>query len=112
MRVFDGGSAPLLQQQAIFLGIDLFGAVGAEPDHGRARHVLVGEIGVARGRQVEAIAGKLDAIDGETLLSPGISREDEGVVIGERAAFAPDLHGNRRTAGRFHAEHAHGLEIG
>jgi hypothetical protein len=67
---------------------------------------------VLRRRQIEAIAGKLDAIDRQTLLSPNISREHQDIVIGERTAVVADLHGNRRAAGRFHAEHADGLEIG
>ena len=50
VRVFGRVSAAAVRAGGDIAGRrPLSGPVGAEPDDGRARHVLVGEIGVARG---------------------------------------------------------------
>src|SRR5581483_10922966 len=92
VRLVDRVSAASVEQQPVLLRVDLLRAVGAEPDHGRPRDVARGDIRMMRGRQIEAVTGEHDAVDGEAPLRPRKAREGDAVAVGERAYIAPDLY--------------------
>src|SRR6185436_7573514 len=61
--------------------------------------------------RVEAVAGELHAIDRESAFASHVLRKGDAGPVGERAAFAADVHGYRRMARGFDAEHADGLQV-
>ena len=102
----------LQQQQPVLLPVHVLRAVRAQPDHRGAVETSAGDVPMPLGRQVEAVAGELDAIHREPPLGAGVPRERDRVAVLERARLAPDLNDDRRVARGFHAEHADGLQVG
>src|SRR5439155_20417426 len=92
--------------------IEPFRAGAAEPDDRSTFHVEAVEIFVARARRIEAVSGKLDAIDRSAPLRADVPGKDDAGAVSKRARFAADLNRERRMTRAFHSEDADRLQVG